>query len=107
MTGEWAISTNTSTTTSTFLKNWGDAQKLAYSQGAGWIFWTWKVDADAQVPQQAMWFVIRSVFSPISVCEPDHFPRIRRSYRDAVQDGLLPTRPDQYFNKDVCAPYKR
>lgn len=80
-TGEWAISTAFNTTDD-FLRGWGDAQKLAFSQGAGWIFWNFKVDPDARVPQQKMW-----------------------SYLDAVDSGVMTKKPDQYFNKDVCAPY--
>ena len=34
--GEWSISTNFDATDA-FLKDWADAQKLAYSKGAGWI----------------------------------------------------------------------
>jgi hypothetical protein len=41
--GEWALSTNFNATDA-FLKNWADAQKMAYSQGAGWIFWNFKIE---------------------------------------------------------------
>ena len=34
--GEWAISTNFPATDE-FMKKWADAQKLMYSQSAGWI----------------------------------------------------------------------
>lgn len=34
--GEWALSTQFNATDD-FLKKWADAQKLAYSQGAGWL----------------------------------------------------------------------
>jgi hypothetical protein len=34
--GEWALSTNFNATDD-FMKKWADAQKLAYSQGAGWL----------------------------------------------------------------------
>jgi len=81
VTGEWAIST-AFPTNDTFLKQWGDAQKLAYSRGAGWMFWNWKVDADATVPQQKMW-----------------------SYRDALAGGVVTQKPDEYFDVNVCAPY--
>lgn len=53
--GEWAISTNFTTTSDDFLRQWGDAQKQAYSKADGWIFWNWKVDADVQAPEQKMW----------------------------------------------------
>ena len=41
---------------------WGDAQKQMYSKGAGWTFWAWKVDPDATVLDQRMWYV----FLPLS-----------------------------------------
>ncbi|TFY74678.1 hypothetical protein EWM64_g9334 [Hericium alpestre] len=41
--GEWAITTNFDATDA-FLKDWGDAQKLAYSKGAGWIWWNFRVE---------------------------------------------------------------
>lgn len=80
--GEWAISTNFTTTTDTFLRQWGDVQKQVYSQGAGWIFWNWKVDPDAQVPEQKMW-----------------------SYKDAVAGGVMYPTPDGYFEPNVCSQY--
>lgn len=101
--GEWSLATNfPSVTSDAFLKKWGDAQKLAYSKGAGWMFWyvaltfdsagsrltrqicrNWKVDADADVPDQRMW-----------------------SYRDAVAGGVMTRVPSAVFDVDVCAPYK-
>lgn len=36
--GEWSLATAFNTTTC-FLKKFGDAQKLVYSKGAGWVFW--------------------------------------------------------------------
>jgi len=84
-TGEWSLATAFSTTTD-FLKKWGDAQKLAYAQGAGWTFWTWKIDADAMtyplLGQYVQW-----------------------SYRDAVNAGIFTEDPADYFNEDVCTPY--
>ena len=34
--GEWAISTQFNATDD-FLRKWADAQKMSYSQGAGWL----------------------------------------------------------------------
>ncbi|KAJ7801125.1 hypothetical protein B0H14DRAFT_1682386 [Mycena olivaceomarginata] len=41
--GEWGLPMQFNTTDD-FLKQWADAQKLAYGQGAGWIFWNFKVE---------------------------------------------------------------
>ncbi|KAF8308760.1 glycoside hydrolase [Clavulina sp. PMI_390] len=80
--GEWALSTAFSTTDQ-FNRDYGDAQKLAYSQGAGWIFWNFKVDPDADVGgDYRQW-----------------------SYFDAVNNGLLTKKPDDYFDTNVCAEY--
>lgn len=101
--GEWAISTNF-TTTDDFLRKFGDAQKMVYSQGAGWMFWNWKVDSDAMVPKQKMW------------CGKSHCIWLEghdalislpfRSYRDALASGVLTPQPGHYFDVDVCAPYQ-
>ncbi|KAF8343125.1 glycoside hydrolase [Cantharellus anzutake] len=81
-TGEWAISASWDATDE-FLKKWGDAQKLAYGVGSGWMFWTWKVDPDATVPRQDMW-----------------------SYQTALKNGLLKPDPSAVFDPNVCGPYK-
>jgi hypothetical protein len=36
--GEWSLATSWATN-NTFFQQYGDAQKLAYNTGAGWIFW--------------------------------------------------------------------
>jgi len=41
--GEWGLPTQFNATNE-FLFKWADAQKLAYSQGAGWLFWNFKVE---------------------------------------------------------------
>ncbi|KAK0501699.1 glycoside hydrolase family 5 protein [Armillaria luteobubalina] len=41
--GEWALTTQF-TASDEFLIKWADAQKLAYTKGAGWIFWNFKVE---------------------------------------------------------------
>ncbi|KAK0489330.1 glycoside hydrolase family 5 protein [Armillaria novae-zelandiae] len=41
--GEWALTTQF-TASDAFLIKWADAQKLAYTKGAGWIFWNFKVE---------------------------------------------------------------
>ncbi|KAF8307358.1 glycoside hydrolase [Clavulina sp. PMI_390] len=79
--GEWSVATNFNTTDD-FIRDYGDAQKLAYSQGAGWIFWNFKVDTDCAVPDYRMW-----------------------SYLDLVKDGLMTQKPDEYFDANVCAKY--
>jgi len=84
-TGEWSLATAFNTTTD-FLKKWGDAQKLAAAEGAGWVFWTWKLDQDAKT------YPILGQY-------------IQWSYRDAVAAGIFTAEPDDYFDKDVCAPY--
>ncbi|KAF8307333.1 glycoside hydrolase [Clavulina sp. PMI_390] len=80
--GEWSLGTAFNTSDQ-FDRDYGDAQKLAYSQGAGWLFWNFKVDSDADVAEDfRQW-----------------------SYLDAVKDGLFTTKPDEYFNTNVCASY--
>lgn len=77
--GEWSISTNFNATDA-FLKDWADAQKLAYSKGAGWIFWSFKIEDGNSYARQ--W-----------------------SYLQGLKLGYLTQDPSQYNNPDVCAPY--
>lgn len=41
--GEWGLPTQFNATDE-FLNKWADAQKMAYSKGAGWIFWNFKIE---------------------------------------------------------------
>ncbi|KAI0732475.1 hypothetical protein C8Q72DRAFT_900184 [Fomitopsis betulina] len=41
--GKWGLLTQFNATDE-FLYMWADAQKLAYSQGQGWIFWNFHVE---------------------------------------------------------------
>ncbi|KAG6909385.1 hypothetical protein DXG01_000828, partial [Tephrocybe rancida] len=41
--GEWALPTQFAASDA-FLRKWADAQKRAYSKGAGWIFWNFKIE---------------------------------------------------------------
>ncbi|KAI9509112.1 family 5 hypothetical beta glucosidase from glycoside dehydrogenase [Russula earlei] len=78
--GEWALSTQFSATDA-FLKQWADAQKLAYSAGAGWIFWSFKIEAGN--PLERQW-----------------------SYVEGVNLGYLTKDPSQYNDPNVCVPYR-
>jgi aryl-phospho-beta-D-glucosidase BglC (GH1 family) len=56
--GEWAVSTQFNATDA-FLRDWADAQKLAFTRGAGWIWWnfhTESVDATG-LPLARQWSV--------------------------------------------------
>ncbi|KAG6332032.1 hypothetical protein ID866_7059 [Astraeus odoratus] len=83
--GEWALPTEFNATDE-FLKQWGDAQKLAYSQGAGWIFWNFKTE-------------ISNLTNGTALAR-------QWSYLEALDLGLLTKDPAAYHNADVCEPYK-
>ncbi|MBW0553461.1 hypothetical protein O181_093176, partial [Austropuccinia psidii MF-1] len=57
------------------LRAWGDAQRFRFSQESFWTFWAFRSSTK-------QW-----------------------SYLDAVEDGLLPQDPSQYFSPSVCQPY--
>jgi len=78
--GEWALSTNFNATDD-FMKKWADAQKLAYSQGAGWLFWSFKLEAGN--PLEPQW-----------------------SYLKGLSLGYLTKDPSQYNDRNVCAPFR-
>ncbi|KAL4065700.1 glycoside hydrolase family 5 protein [Scleroderma yunnanense] len=83
--GEWALSTNFNATDA-FLKDWADAQKLAYSKGAGWIFWNFKIESSDSWGDQT------------------DVPR-QWSYLEGLKRGYLTQDPSKYLNPDVCVPY--
>ncbi|KAG5640502.1 hypothetical protein DXG03_008285 [Asterophora parasitica] len=78
--GEWALPTQFQASDA-FLRKWADAQKRAYSQGAGWIFWNFKVEQPSTARQ---W-----------------------SYLEGVKRGYLTRDPSQYNDPRVCDPYVR
>ncbi|KAF9653334.1 glycoside hydrolase family 5 protein [Thelephora ganbajun] len=80
--GEWSISTNFGASDE-FLKKWADAQKLAYSKSAGWIFWNFKLEDSASANGlQRQW-----------------------SYYKGVELGYLTEDPAAYNDPNVCAGY--
>lgn len=80
--GEWGLSTQFNATDE-FLHNWADAQKLTYSQGAGWLFWNFKIEISELAGDLARQW----------------------SYMEGVELGYLTQDPSQYNNISVCEPY--
>ncbi|OCH93675.1 glycoside hydrolase family 5 protein [Obba rivulosa] len=80
--GEWGLPTQFNATDD-FLFEWADAQKLAYSQGRGWIFWNFKVEISELAGDLARQW----------------------SYFEGVKLGFLTQNPSQVNNASVCAPY--
>ncbi|KAJ8583531.1 glycoside hydrolase family 5 protein [Rhizopogon salebrosus TDB-379] len=82
--GEWSLSTEFNATDD-FLSQWADAQKLAYSQGAGWIFWNFKIE-------------ISNLTNGTELAR-------QWSYLEGVKLGYLTQDPSQLNNASVCEPY--
>lgn len=120
--GEWSLAVAFNTTDA-FLKKWGDAQKLAWAQGAGWVFWQVFImsllriaTAHPKINKQELedrsrwpdvpglgWLytmVTRNL--PIKKA-PSLTLCSFRSYRDAVKAGIFTAKPDEYFDKNACA----
>jgi len=77
--GEWGLPTQFNATDD-FLFQWADAQKLAYGQSAGWIFWNFKVEiSDLAGDLSRQW-----------------------SYFDAVERGFFSPNPAEIHNPSVC-----
>ncbi|TFY51969.1 hypothetical protein EVJ58_g10275 [Rhodofomes roseus] len=80
--GEWGLPTQFEATDE-FLSMWADAQKLAYSQGQGWIFWNFKVEqSEVAGNLSRQW-----------------------SYIEGVNLGYLTKNPADYHNASVCEQY--
>ncbi|KAI6041892.1 glycoside hydrolase family 5 protein [Pisolithus marmoratus] len=82
--GEWGLPTEFYPSDS-FLKQWGDAQKWAYSQSAGWIYWNFKAE-------------ISNMTNGTQLAR-------QWSYLEGVNMGLLTQDPASYFDDNVCQPY--
>ncbi|KAG8221111.1 glycoside hydrolase family 5 protein [Butyriboletus roseoflavus] len=82
--GEWGLPTQFNATDA-FLNQWADAQKWAYSKGAGWIFWNFKTE-------------ISSLTNGTTLAR-------QWSYLEGVKMGFLTRDPSAYNDPNVCAPY--
>ncbi|EIW75234.1 glycoside hydrolase family 5 protein [Coniophora puteana RWD-64-598 SS2] len=82
--GEWGLPTQFDATDE-FLYQWADAQKYAYSQGAGWIFWNFKTEISDLTNGTAL--------------------ARQWSYLEALKMGFFTQDPAQLNDPNVCAPY--
>ncbi|KAI0026642.1 glycoside hydrolase family 5 protein [Vararia minispora EC-137] len=81
--GEWSVAINFAQTDE-FLSIWADAQKMSYSQGAGWIFWNFKIEDSSYTSALVdQW-----------------------SYYKAIEKGYTTKDPSQYNNASVCDAYR-
>ncbi|KAI0271116.1 glycoside hydrolase superfamily [Russula aff. rugulosa BPL654] len=80
--GEFSLATqfNATVATGEFLRKWADAQKLVYSQSAGWLFWSFKIESTS--PYARQW-----------------------SYFEGLDQEYLTMDPSQLYDPDVCVPY--
>ncbi|KAJ7604572.1 glycoside hydrolase superfamily, partial [Roridomyces roridus] len=80
--GEWGLPTQFNATDE-FLNMWADAQKLAYSQGAGWMFWNFKVEKSELAGNLSRQW----------------------SYLEGIELGYFLKDPTQVHDPHVCDPY--
>ncbi|KAJ8518078.1 hypothetical protein ONZ45_g4797 [Pleurotus djamor] len=81
--GEWALSTQFAATDG-FLRQWADAQKLAYNKGQGWIFWSFKIEKSPLAGDMARQW----------------------SYTEGVRRGYLTRDPRAFNDPHVCDKYR-
>ncbi|KAG2123463.1 glycoside hydrolase family 5 protein [Suillus clintonianus] len=82
--GEWGLPTQFNATDA-FLYQWADAQKLAYSKGAGWIFWNFKTEISTLTNGNAL--------------------ARQWSYLEGLELGFLTQDPAALHDPNVCVPY--
>ncbi|KAK0207375.1 glycoside hydrolase family 5 protein [Armillaria fumosa] len=80
--GEWSLITQFNAT-DIFLYKWADAQKLAFTKGAGWIFWNFKVEISTQASDLARQW----------------------SYLEGVKRGYFTRDPSKLNDTHVCDSY--
>lgn len=114
--GEWSISTNFNATDA-FLKDWADAQKLAYSKGAGWIVRIYspflfavhqhilRLSSGASRLKMRVFTRDNGIAYLLLVLIVLVHVKNRRSYLQGLKLGYLTQDPSQYHNPNVCAPY--
>ncbi|OAV90458.1 hypothetical protein, variant [Puccinia triticina 1-1 BBBD Race 1] len=83
--GEFSIAVNFNATHDD-LRAWGDAQRFMYNQEHYWTFWTFRLG---------------------QVLEPNLTQSYTEtwSYLGAVEAGVWPRDPSQYYNPSICAPF--
>ncbi|PLW39027.1 hypothetical protein PCANC_00508 [Puccinia coronata f. sp. avenae] len=83
--GEFSLAVNFNATHDD-LRAWGDAQRFMYNQEHFWTFWTFRMgqvmEPKLNQSQVETW-----------------------SYLGAVEAGVWPKDPSQYYNPSICAPY--
>jgi hypothetical protein len=68
-------------------RDFADAQKLRYSEGAGWFFWSFKIEAGNRIGTNST------------------TAGILRDYVQSVANGYLGKDPSKVFNPDVCKSF--
>ncbi|KAA1106639.1 hypothetical protein PGT21_036756 [Puccinia graminis f. sp. tritici] len=83
--GEFSLAVNFNATHDD-LRAWGDAQRFKYNQDHYWTFWTFRLG---------------------QVLEPNLTQSYTEtwSYFGAVDAGVWPRDPSQYFNPSICTPF--
>lgn len=82
--GEWVLATEFKPTDA-FMRQFGDAQKLAYSKSAGWIYWNFKIEVSKLAKSSDL---------------------VRQwSYIDGLRFDLLTQDPAALHDPNVCVPY--
>ncbi|KAH6915731.1 glycoside hydrolase family 5 protein [Coprinopsis sp. MPI-PUGE-AT-0042] len=82
--GEWSLATQFPASDE-FLRNWADAQKLAYNKSWGWFFWNWKIENSPRAGDTSRQW----------------------SYQEGLKRGYFLSDPTQLINGTVCDPYIR
>ncbi|KII86046.1 glycoside hydrolase family 5 protein [Plicaturopsis crispa FD-325 SS-3] len=81
--GEWGLPTQFNATDA-FLVKWADAQKLAYTEGKGWIFWNFKIETSKLAGNLSRQW----------------------SYMEGLRRGYLTKDPSQLYDPHVCDQYR-
>ncbi|MBW0536866.1 hypothetical protein O181_076581 [Austropuccinia psidii MF-1] len=99
--GEFSLATDFNATDDQ-LRAWGDAQRFWFSQENYWTFKKSECKLLGLVPCKRFWS-----FRLGAPTEPDLTPQFIKqwSYLQAVESGVWPREPSEYFNPSVCEPY--
>ncbi len=77
-----------------FMRKYFEAQVQAYEQGAGWIYWMWKVGGGLSFPME--WIPPNHVLSKKAENADDW------SYQTGLKGGWIPQNPSDKIYNNLC-----
>ncbi|POW06566.1 hypothetical protein PSHT_10288 [Puccinia striiformis] len=106
--GEFSLANNFNATHDQ-LRQWGDAQRFIFNQEHFWTFWSFRLGKvmEPKLSQMTVdsWYATLCYMILGHTLKLTGFTMNPRSYLGAVEAGIWPEDPADYFNPSICKPY--